>query len=200
MEHAGADLKDNSIEFPINPELKEFALNFFQKNNLKNSKVIAFNVVSRREYKIWQPQHFISVANWLIGKGYFLLFTYGFGEYDMAKNVYDGIQKKDLTLLDYSIPSIPELRALLELCNMYIGNDGGIKHLAVCADIPTFTIFQGINWKNWTPYNLKKNGTITNCIEDKNLCNNCFDKALCFKDLKAETVIDKLGDFICYSM
>jgi heptosyltransferase III len=207
IDHLGADLKDNEIELPITSQLKKYAENFFEKyfkTNKKdttiysledpkkldeNKKVIAFNVVSRRNYKVWDIKQFAILANYLIDKGYYLFFTYGPGEYDMAKKVYDELHKKYCALIDYSIPNIPELKAILERCKMYIGNDGGIKHLAVCANIPTFTIFQNINWANWTPPNSSKHIAVTNCLEKKDFCKNCTDNSKCFINLSAEDVI-----------
>ena len=208
--HLGADLEDNKIELPITPQLKQFAANFFEQHCAikrrdtaiepwndqtefaQNKKVIALNVVSRRDYKIWDAKQFVTLANFLIDKGYYLFFTYGHGEYDMAKKVYDDLQKKYCALIDYAIPNITELKAILERCEMYIGNDGGIKHLAVCADIPTYTIFQNINWANWTPPNSPKHVAITNCLEDKDFCKNCTDEAKCFVNLSAEDVIKEI--------
>ena len=89
--------------------------------------------------------------------------------------------------------SITELRAILERCAMYVGNDGGIKHLAVCADIPTVTIFKNINWANWTPPNSDKHIALTECLKDNNFCKNCVDKTKCFVDLSAENVLEAIN-------
>lgn len=197
IEHLGADLNDFNVELPITNELKSFAANFFIRylsNAPSDKKIIAFNVVSRRDYKIWNTQHFVSLANKLIEKGYFLLFTFGHGEYEIAKKVYDEIENKDAALIDYPIPNITELKSLLERCLFYVGNDGGIKHLAICANIPTLTIFQNINWTNWTPPNSTKHMAMTNCLEQKVFCESCFDKTKCFINLNAENVMEKLEE------
>ncbi|MES2614338.1 MAG: glycosyltransferase family 9 protein [Bdellovibrionota bacterium] len=188
ISHLGSNLDDYEIEFPITNTLKTYANNFFNQYKIEK-KIIAFHVVSRRDYKIWNANEFISLANILIEKGYFLFFTYGHNEYDMALQVYNGVQKKESALINYPIPNIPELRALLEHCSLYVGNDGGIKHLAVCANIPTLTIFQNINWTNWTPPNTNKHVAITNCLQIENFCKNCIKKSHCYNKLKAGDVV-----------
>lgn len=198
ISHLGADLTDHSSELPITDELKQYAINFANQY-LKEKNVIAFNVVSRRDYKIWDSNNYVTLANKLIENGFSLLFVYGPGEYDLAKIVYDGIERKSEAILDYPIPNVLELRAILEHCKIYIGNDGGIKHLAVCANIPTLTIFQNIHWKNWTPPHSSKHVAITNCLEDKNFCDNCVDKNRCYINLNAEKVFEIFTDVRIHS-
>ncbi len=195
IEHLGCDLKDNTIEFPLSQELKEYAQSFFKKY-FNEKKVVALNVVSRRDYKVFSSESYVKVADWLIENGYFILFTYGPSEYDLAKNVFDSLQDRNKALINHPMQTIPQLRALLEHCVFYLGNDGGIKHLAVCAQIPTFTIFQGINWVNWTPPHNKKHFALTNCLKDNSFCEKCVEKNTCFADLSYQKIILLLKNFI----
>lgn len=191
LENFKINIDDCQIEIPISDELKEFGLKF--KNEFfKNNKMVAFNVISRREAKIWDKKHYIQLGNWLIEQGFSLFFVYGPGEKEMANEVYSLLEKKEMALIDYPLPNILQLRSILEYCSFYIGNDGGIKHLSVCAHIPTFTIFQNILWSNWTPPNQEKHHVISNCLQNDNVCPKCVSSSTCFKNLTPEQVIAKL--------
>ena len=145
-----------------------FGKEFFEKNKLTN-KTIAFHVVSRRGYKIWDKQYFIELGNWFIDQGVTLLFTYGFGEFNLAKEVYEGLSSTKSAFIHYPVPMLGELESLLKQCLFYIGNDGGVKHLAICAGIPTFTIFKNINAHNWTPPNSSKHFALMQNEQNINL-------------------------------
>lgn len=191
IKHLGGNLEDSRIELPISNETHQFAKEFAEKY-FKTSKTIALNVVSRRDYKIWSHEEYIKIANLLIQKGYFLFFTFGPGEIDLALKVYKGLEYKEFALIDYPQFTISQLRAVLEYCCLYLGNDGGIKHIAVCADIPTLTIFQTVNWVNWTPPHSTKHFALTNCLKDDAFCSRCSDTSLCYKNLTADVVVEKL--------
>jgi ADP-heptose:LPS heptosyltransferase len=191
IKHLGGNLEDSQIELPVSNEAHQFAKEFAEKY-FKTSKTIALNVVSRRDYKMWSYKEYIKTANLLIQKGYFLFFTFGPGEIDLALKVYNGLEHKESALIHYSALTLPQLRALLEYCRFYLGNDGGIKHIAVCADIPTLTIFQTVNWINWTPPHSTKHFALTNCLKDDAFCSRCSDTSLCYKNLTADVVIKKI--------
>jgi ADP-heptose:LPS heptosyltransferase len=50
-----------------------------------------------------------------------------------------------------SFTDLGDMAAFLKLCQCYVGNDGGPKHLAVAVGAPTVTVFQNDPWEYWTP-------------------------------------------------
>ena len=142
-----------SIEMPFGNDEKQFAEHFWKDVGFNvNEKVIAFCPVSRRDYKMWKPEYFAELADALIDKySVKLLVIYGPGEKDLASAITDKM-KRD-AILDYPMPTILQLRAILEKCAMYVGNDGGNKHIAITAGLPTATLFRQLNPANWTPPN-----------------------------------------------
>jgi heptosyltransferase-2 len=48
--------------------------------------------------------------------------------------------------------SIKVAAAVLELVDLFVGNDAGLMHLAVAANAPTVAIFGPTNSKAWGPY------------------------------------------------
>jgi heptosyltransferase-3 len=189
IEELGGNLSDYQIEFVTSASEIKFAAQFAE-HYFKNKKVIALNTVSRRNYKIWDSNKYAELANLLIEKDFFIFLTYGPNEYDMAANVYNKILDKNSALINYKNNTVGEFAAILKHCHAYIGNDGGIKHLAVCADIPTLTIFQNINWANWTPKNSHKHFALTNCLQNEQFCSKCCNKHLCISNLNAEQVLE----------
>ena len=150
IEHLGGDLDD--VETLFNPD--ETARNDareFAETYAFGEKCVAFCVVSRRDYKLLPPEFFAKVGDGLIGQGYRLFFVYGPGEKDMADAVYGLLTNKEAGIIEYDMPDIQQLAAILGHCRVYVGNDGGSKHLSVCAGIPTVTVFHEVKAENWTP-------------------------------------------------
>lgn len=132
---------------------------FVSKYQISSKNTIALNVVSRRDYKIWDPKKFAKIAIFLLDRKYKILFLYGPGEKGLVNNMLKLLPKNYLNdknlLVDYDFLDVRNLFGVLQCCRMYIGNDGGPKHLACAAQISTVTIFQNLNPKNWTPVNNK---------------------------------------------
>ena len=141
------------IEMTIGSDEKQFAEHFWNDIGFnENEKVIAFCPVSRRDYKMWKPEYFAETADALMDRyAVKLLVVYGPGEIELASAITDKMKRG--AILDYPMPTILQLRAILEKCAMYVGNDGGNKHLAITAGIPTATLFRQLNPSNWTPPN-----------------------------------------------
>lgn len=130
---------------------REFAKEFWNSVGVENKdKIIALCPVSRREYKIWPAEKYAYIADKLIEKYKVKIFlVYGPGEYDMARAVADNMSNK--AIIGYDIPSLRHLRTIFERCMLYFGNDGGNRHIAITAGLPTVTIFRQLNPENWTP-------------------------------------------------
>jgi heptosyltransferase-2 len=48
--------------------------------------------------------------------------------------------------------SLKVLAAILERCDLLVGNDGGVTHVAVAVGTPVVAIFGPSNWVSWGPY------------------------------------------------
>jgi heptosyltransferase-2 len=48
--------------------------------------------------------------------------------------------------------SLKVLAAILERCDLFVGNDGGAMHVAVAVGMPVVAIFGPSNWVSWGPY------------------------------------------------
>ena len=194
IEKFGADLQDFKIELPVSAEHHLKATQFAENLGFDN-KTIAFCTVSRRDYKVWNPDYFAEAGDWLIARGYKLFFVYGPGEKDLALDVYNRLQNKDNTIIDYPMPDVLELRAILEKCVLYVGNDGGNKHLAICAGIPTVTVFGSIRWQNWTPPGSQTDHAVYKNMDCYDQCPRCKNMR-CYKELTARELIATLEEVL----
>lgn len=194
IEKFGADLSDYRIEFPVDEEQKDKAALFAKKHDFDDNTV-AFCTVSRRDFKVWNPNHFAKAGDWLLSRGYKLWFVYGPGEKDLALQVYSRLSDKNWAIVDYDMPDVIELRAILERCKMYVGNDGGSKHLAICAKIPTVTVFGSVRWQNWTPPDSKTDHVVYKNMDCYDKCRSCTNMR-CYKELTEKDLIAKLEEVL----
>lgn len=151
----GTNYEDDTIEFEINDQLKKIGDEFSLNQNL-GSNTIAFCVQSERGDAQVSVSLWVEIGDYLIAQGYKLLFIYGPGEKVQAEQVYQSLAKKDLCVIGYDVPKVAETRAILSHCVMFVGNDGGNKHLAVAAGIPTIGLFYGDRPSVWTPNRPRK--------------------------------------------
>jgi heptosyltransferase III len=59
---------------------------------------------------------------------------------------------------------IREMAAVMANCDVFVGADSGIMHLASSANIPTIGLFSITNPENYAPYNNKSKGLNTNVL------------------------------------
>ncbi len=74
----------------------------------------------------------------------------GAAEHDLAAQVCRGIGPIARNLAGQT--ELKTLAALLGRCDLFIGNDGGVMHVAATTGIPMVTIFGPTNHVSWGPY------------------------------------------------
>ncbi|MCB0496766.1 MAG: glycosyltransferase family 9 protein [Cyclobacteriaceae bacterium] len=150
IEPLGIDYTDNKVEFEVTDTIRTSAQRF-AKDNKFSDKTVAFCVLSERSFAQVPTDLLKQIGNYLVKNGYKLYFIYGPNEKHLALKVYELIDSKESCIIDYGIPTVAEQRTIFESCCMFIGNDGGNKHLATAANIPTIGLFYGDNPLVWTP-------------------------------------------------
>jgi ADP-heptose:LPS heptosyltransferase len=170
----GIESADCKPEMSITPSAKNWQQEFFQRHNLKKDDFeIVISPVSRRPYKRWPLERFAQLCTWLTqefkAKAVIL---WGPGEKEFADKVAKLTQGE--VLVSEKTKSLQEVAALLKTCDLLIGNDTGIKHLATALGTPTFTIFGPSDPVSWTyPDPLHHQYVKGNCHcagNQKNLC------------------------------
>jgi ADP-heptose:LPS heptosyltransferase len=146
----GTDIADERTDFAITKSIRNFGTQFSKENKFMG-KTIAFCVQSEREVAQVPYQFFIKIGDYLVKNGYQLYFVYGPNEKENALKVYNDLRDSSNCIINYEIPTIAQVRAIFENCVMYVGNDGGNKHIAITSGICTIGIFYGDNPLVWTP-------------------------------------------------
>ena len=149
----GANDRDTTTEFHLTDNDRAFAESTWRERNWNRAtRVAAFFVHSRREYKNWPLEKFRGVIRWLLDEHSIqplLLATPGAESAVTELREHAGLtQLHTMTLAD-----LGHLGSVLERCFVLIGNDGGPKHLAVAVGTPTVTVFMHDSPVFWTPPN-----------------------------------------------
>ncbi|HEX6560168.1 MAG TPA: glycosyltransferase family 9 protein [Longimicrobiales bacterium] len=111
--------------------------------------LVAISPVAKHAFKQWGPANWAAVADALAEHGARILITSGPGEAAQARAVAE--RMKHPALWEYGPTTVRQLAALYEQCALWLGNDGGPKHIAVAAGTPTVTVIRkrlGLVWSD----------------------------------------------------
>ncbi|MGQ0560470.1 MAG: glycosyltransferase family 9 protein [Gemmatimonadota bacterium] len=113
-----------------------------------SAPIVAVSPVAKHPFKQWGTERWARVADALAQDGASILITSGPGEEEQARAVAERMQQP--ALWQYGRTSVRELAALYERCALWIGNDGGPKHLATAARTPTVTVYRKQLGRVWS--------------------------------------------------
>jgi len=101
----------------------------------------------------WAPERFAQLADTLFRNvGGQLLLVGGPEEVQLHQDIM-GMMQSEMPVRSFADKgSIKVTTAVLELADLFIGNDTGLMHLAVAVNTPTVAIFGLSNHKAWGPY------------------------------------------------
>lgn len=180
----------------LTPPAIDWRERFFAKYQIGNSPLrISVSPVSRRPYKRWPVEQYARICAWLIQKFKAkVILVWGPGEKSIVEKVAElsgsGVIVSDPT------EDLLELAALIEGCDMHLGNDNGIKHIATAVGTPTFTIFGPSDPISWTfpdPRNHRYIKGICRCLgRQKNSC----EGPACLASVSAADVQESLSPFV----
>jgi ADP-heptose:LPS heptosyltransferase len=111
---------------------------------------IALSVVANVPRKAWPLERYAQLADWLVQThGAQLLLSSAAKEVSQVETVVARMRERPL-LWNYGETSLHELGALYERCQLWIGNDGGPKHVATAVGCPTVVIIKPGDERFWT--------------------------------------------------
>jgi len=111
--------------------------------------LVALSVVANVPRKAWPAERYAQLADWLVQThGAQLLLSAGAGEVPQVEAVVARMRARPL-LWNYGETSLQELGALYERCHLWIGNDGGPKHVATAVGCPTAVIIKPGDERFW---------------------------------------------------
>ncbi|MDO9182014.1 MAG: glycosyltransferase family 9 protein [Bacteriovorax sp.] len=120
-------------------------------------KIIIMGVVATRATKMWPLLNYLALAQLINQQDPSISIVI-----PLSKNADDKLIKEKL--LSLGLPagvsivewSLKQLPSAFRAASFYIGNDTGLKHLAVAVGIKTFTFFGPEPANEWHPYNPEK--------------------------------------------
>ncbi|MGL4987749.1 MAG: glycosyltransferase family 9 protein [Cetobacterium sp.] len=158
---------------------KNYSLTFLESemNELKERMVkagvdfkkfiIPLAINSRRESKVYPIELMKELAQKILATfDCQIILYYSPEEMAFAKKFHEDLNFDKRIISDIKTKSIRELGALLGNCDLFVGNEGGPRHLAQALDIPSFAIFSpGSKKRDW----LSKNNFRHEGIEPKDI-------------------------------
>ena len=118
----------------------------------------------------WYPERYAAVASALAADGLIPLVVAGPGEEELARMVAAGAGGGGREL--EGVPSARKLAAVLAGCRLFVGNDGGVMHLAFAAGVPVVAVFGPSNHRAWGPYD--PGGERSRIVRVDLPCSPCF--------------------------
>jgi ADP-heptose:LPS heptosyltransferase len=139
--HLGLDTEavaDVGLQVEPGPAERAYAAGLFQRHALGSRPVVALSPVSRLAFKQWGAERWAAVGDRLHAAGCDVLVSSGPGEEAQAQAVAEAMARPPVW--QYGLTSLRQLAAVYARCTAWIGNDGGPKHLAVAAGLPTVSV------------------------------------------------------------
>lgn len=138
------------------PSFLNFEPNFHIENTQKNNRLI-IGVVATRETKMWPLENYINIAKKVLEEKIFtevvIPLSQSKMDLEIKKQLLKLIDHPQIKIINVALKDLPHF---FSQSKMYIGNDTGLKHLAVAAKIPTITLFGPEPIREWHPYNQDK--------------------------------------------
>mgnify|MGYP002795015655 CR=1 FL=1 len=135
----------NTPEIHVSREEKEFASSLFAKHNVDpENQTIMLNVLGSSESKTYPFIHMAEVIDFIAEKGDVnLLFNYHPKQISEASKILNYCKESTRKKVYFTVfgKSIREFIAIMDNCDMIIGNDGGAINMAKALKKPSFIIF-----------------------------------------------------------
>lgn len=157
-EAVGATIRNKHLELPLSEDERRQARQLVYGDAMAESTlhpIIAMHPGSGgySTARRWAPERFAQLANTLSRDVGGQIFLMGGPEEATLHQQIMGMLASDVPVRSLAGKgSIKVAAAVLELVDLFIGNDAGLMHLAVAVNTPTVAIFGLSNHKAWGPY------------------------------------------------
>ncbi len=136
--------------FPSESDRKR-ASDLFTQNKVSDKTLrVAMHVGSGSRKKSWLPGSFAQLSEQLIKDDHTtIIVPIGPADEKMVRE-YFALIRSD-AIIPFNNISLNELAAILHKCDLYVGNDSGITHLAAAVGIPVVALFGPTDPRVWGP-------------------------------------------------
>ena len=153
---------DARLEIALDDGLRAWAHALFARHGLRD-KVVAVSPVAKHPFKQWGTDRWAIVADALAEAGAQVLITSGPDEIDQARDVAERMRQP--SVWQYGATSVRQLAAMYERCVLWVGNDGGPKHIAVAVGTPTVMVVRRQLGAVWSDESDAKQVAINSCAD-----------------------------------
>ncbi|SHM41820.1 glycosyltransferase family 9 protein [Flavobacterium xinjiangense] len=141
----------------VTQEENNFAASLFESHGIDQSKkTIMVSIIGSSPDKTYPLQYMSKLIDFIADKGDVnILFNYFPKQIEEAKTIYDGCKESTKQKIYFSVlgKSIREFIAIMNQCNIIIGNDGGAINMAKALEKPSLIIFSPwIDKKGWATF------------------------------------------------
>jgi heptosyltransferase-2 len=144
----GIDTGDDvRLEFPVGEADRAVAQRMLE--GLGPGPKVAFSVVAAKARKAWPADRCAALGDLLVREyGAQLVMPNGPGQRPQVEEVVR-LMQEPVALPGHDAVSLSEFAALLEQCALFVGNDGGPKHIATAMGVPALSIIERGQEKIW---------------------------------------------------
>lgn len=141
----------------VTKEENDFATSLFESHEIDQSKkTIMLSIIGSSKDKTYPLESMSQLVDFIADKGDVnILFNYFPKQIEEAKTIYNGCKESTKKKIYFSVlgKNIREFIAIMNHCDMIIGNDGGAINMAKALEKPSFIIFSPwIDKKGWATF------------------------------------------------
>ena len=141
----------------VTKEENDFTTSLFESHGIDPSKkMIMVSIIGSSSDKTYPLEYMSQLVDFIADKGDVnILFNYFPKQIEEAKTIYNQCKENTKQKIYFSVlgKSIREFIAIMNHCNMIIGNDGGAINMAKALNKPSFIIFSPwIDKKGWATF------------------------------------------------
>lgn len=116
-------------------------------------RYVVIQPTARQIFKCWNNEKFSQVVDALHDRGYEVVLTSGPGQEDLAcvDAIAQGCKTQPVTALAGKV-TFPELGALIDHAELFIGVDSAPGHIAAAVDTPLICLFGATDHNFWRPW------------------------------------------------
>ncbi len=205
------NLSEQQIDFEPKIVLTEEEKQY-NKLDAYNKPAIMLGVLGSTPQKSMPYEYIVQLVDFITEKYQVnVLFNYAPNQKEDALSIYESCKNKDNIIIDIYEDSIRGFIKLMNTCELLVGNEGGIVHIAKALNKPTFTIFSPYVMKDhWASFEDGKKHASIHLMEEKpelyneNSVENRrkieADPSFMYKQLTPDLIIPKLEQFLSINL
>jgi len=157
LKSIGINAEESTLYFPLRNEHYEFAEKFFSEHGIPEKNfTVCLSPTSGRQAVRWRKEGYAALNDLLVEKyrAKIIMLWGGDGEKEYVQEILNLTAFPPVLIPN---TSVNQMAAVIKRCSLFIGNDSGVRHVAVAMGVPTIGIFGPTNDITWTPPDRTRN-------------------------------------------